>query len=96
MESIKQGEDKKGVRSWRHNDGKGNVVCVRLYAGPTTEEGSLEYHAIVTASSLGRRRQPTMSEIREALTACKMPTHCDVRQGRDGVHAYSDSLVSSR
>lgn len=91
-----ESEGGKPVGCWLHNDCKGNVVSVMLSVDPSKDDGSWEHHASIAASSFSLRRQPTKREIRAALKACKMPTHCDLKQGRECVHAYADALVPSR
>jgi hypothetical protein len=85
----------KPIGCWLHNDGKGNVVSVML-SEDHQRTGSMERHASIAASSFGFRRQPSQREIKAALKACGMPVSSELKQGRECVHAYAESLVSSR
>ncbi len=91
-----ESEGGKPVGYWLHNDGKGNVVSVILSVDPSKADGSSERHASIAASSFGLRRQPSQREIKAALKACGMPVSSELKQGRECVHAYAESLVSSR
>lgn len=86
----------KPIGCWLHNDGKGNVVSVMLSEDPSKDDGSMERHASIAASSFGMRRQPSQREIKAALKACGMPESSQLKQGRECVHAYAEPLVSSR
>ena len=91
-----ESEGGKPIGCWLHNDGNGNVVSVMLSVDPSKDDGSMEHHASIAASTFGLRRQPSQREIKAALKACGMPVFSELKQGRECVHAYAESLVSSR
>ena len=80
----------KPIGCWVRDDGKGNVVSVMLSVDPSKDDGSMERHASIAASSFGLRRQPSQREIEASLKACGMPVSSELKQGRECVHAYSD------